>query len=227
MHVGAIIRWLGDWKFCNTTFREGWNNSNTVSLFPKIHNDFSDVQSWPQGTSKVFSKNGKSEINYALFLRSAVKYYTYYSYPHFSETDPNPHRFLKKNVGFRGSRLFLNPLPHRGFIVFGFVRLFLLSSFFLPTLHNEFVIDWSEIFSEASFGDPNESKPWTAWSEPIFLLSFRLRAGVLTTHVSRVCTSCLYYLITYNNGKNFQQPRCWASSFTVFKLLCFDIDFLY
>ncbi len=53
---------------------------------------------------------------------------------------------------------FLKTLPHRVFIVFGFVRLFLLllSFFFLPTFHHEFVIDWSEIFTEASFGDPNK-----------------------------------------------------------------------
>ncbi len=31
-----------------------------------------------------------------------------------------------------------------------------LSFFFLPTLHHEFVIDWSEIFTEASFGTPTK-----------------------------------------------------------------------
>ncbi len=30
------------------------------------------------------------------------------------------------------------------------------------TLHHEFVIDWSEIFTEASFGDSNQSKLWAA-----------------------------------------------------------------
>ncbi len=58
---------------------------------------------------------------------------------------------------------FFNPLPHRGFYsipVCPSVPSFFF--FFLPTLHHEFVIDWSEIFTEASFGDPNESKPWTA-----------------------------------------------------------------
>ncbi len=39
-------------------------------------------------------------------------------------------------------------------------------SFFLITLHHEFVTDWSEIFTEASFGDPNQHLPWTARSEP-------------------------------------------------------------
>ncbi len=32
-----------------------------------------------------------------------------------------------------------------------------LSFFFPPTFHHEFMIDWSEISTEASFGDPNES----------------------------------------------------------------------
>ncbi len=42
---------------------------------------------------------------------------------------------------------------------------FVPSSFFFLfplTLHHEFVTDRSEIFTEASLGDPNESKPWTA-----------------------------------------------------------------
>ncbi len=62
------------------------------------------------------------------------------------------------------------------------------------------VIDWSEILTEASFGDPNESKPWTAWSEPIFF-RLRLRLRLIHRGFNYARLMCSYFLLNLHTGR--------------------------